>query len=71
MTDSETLDALIQKYREREKLGFVKYGTTIDRTDLYLRDWLQHALEESMDHCLYLMRAIATLETRNGDGACS
>ena len=30
----------------RQQLGIAKYGVTLDRTDLNLRDWLQHAYEE-------------------------
>ena len=29
---------------------------------LTLRDWLQHALEESLDHAIYLQRAIEELD---------
>jgi hypothetical protein len=28
----------------------------MDRTDLSLSEWIQHALEESMDLCLYLTK---------------
>jgi hypothetical protein len=35
---------------------------TLDRTDLSLLDWLEHAKEESMDQVLYLERAIRSKE---------
>ncbi len=48
------LDALIEKYKERAEKGQLKYGTTLDRNDLQLLDWINHAQEEAMDYCLYL-----------------
>jgi hypothetical protein len=50
------LKQLISEYESREKRGFEKYGTTMDRTDLSLSEWVQHALEESMDLSLYLFK---------------
>lgn len=43
---------------ERAQHGAVKYGTTVDRTDLNEVEWLQHAYEESMDLCVYLKRVL-------------
>lgn len=60
--DSATLASLIEAFRQREQIGIAKYGVMVDRTDLTHVEWLQHALEESMDHCLYLKRAIATAQ---------
>lgn len=54
-TDS-VVDALIDKFIERASVGKKKYGTTLDRSDLSLEQWLDHAIEESMDHALYLMK---------------
>ena len=31
-----------------------KYGTNLDRTDLSILEWIQHAQEEHMDAILYL-----------------
>lgn len=56
------VDDLIAKYRARVKKGVMKYGVTTDRTDFCLRDWLQHALEEHMDACVYLNRAIKAID---------
>lgn len=58
---SATLTDLIELFKAREAAGLVKYGTTVDRDDLSLADWLQHALEESMDKPIYLMRALKKL----------
>lgn len=45
--------------------GVKKYGITLDRTDLKLRDWLQHAYEESLDFVKYLKRAMIELDEKN------
>lgn len=49
---------------ERQMRGVQKYGTTVEANPLTLRDWLQHALEESLDHAIYLKRAIEELDQR-------
>jgi len=48
------VDSVIQKFLQRSALGQAKYGTTLDRTDLKLKDWIQHMQEELMDAILYL-----------------
>lgn len=42
----------------RQRLGFAKYGTTVENNPLNLRQWLQHAYEETLDQAVYLKRAI-------------
>lgn len=53
---SNLLNQLISEFQNREERGFKKYGTTMDRTDLSLSEWVQHALEEAMDLSLYLTK---------------
>jgi hypothetical protein len=48
------VDSVIQKFLQRSALGKEKYGVTLDRTDLSVKDWIQHAQEELMDGILYL-----------------
>ena len=55
-----------QMIAERQQRGIEKYGTTVSANPLTLRDWLQHALEESLDHAIYLQRAIEELD-KHGD----
>jgi len=52
---------------ERQMRGVQKYGTTVEANPLTLRDWLQHALEESLDHAIYLKRAIEEMDRRADD----
>jgi hypothetical protein len=47
---------------ERAKQGFIKYNKTLDRTDLSVIDYLQHAKEEAMDLALYLEKTIQMLK---------
>jgi hypothetical protein len=42
--------------RSRSETGIRKYGTTLDRTDLEVKQWIDHAIEEALDHALYLMK---------------
>jgi succinate dehydrogenase flavin-adding protein (antitoxin of CptAB toxin-antitoxin module) len=53
MKDS-IVEKVIKKYQERSELGQKKYNTTLDRKDLGIIDWINHAQEEAMDLCLYL-----------------
>jgi len=47
----------------RSQLGIEKYGTTLDRSDLSERDWMQHAYEEMLDAALYLKKLILLKDT--------
>lgn len=53
---SELLKQVISQFENREKRGFQKYGTTMDRNDLSLEEWIQHLREELMDAILYLTK---------------
>ena len=46
--------SVIQQFTVRAQIGKKKYGTDLDRTDLSLLEWIQHAQEEHMDAILYL-----------------
>lgn len=48
------VQSVIDNFIERSKIGKLKYGTDLDRTDLSLYDWIVHAQEEHMDAILYL-----------------
>jgi len=62
------VDETIQMLLARSKLGQAKYGTTLMRNDLSLLDWMRHAIEESLDRTLYLLRALKDLEKLYDDG---
>jgi len=46
--------SIIKQFEERSVKGKEKYGTDLDRTDLSLVDWIEHAKQEHMDAILYL-----------------
>ncbi len=47
---------IAQLLKNRSETGIRKYGTTLDRTDLEVKQWIDHAIEEALDHALYLQR---------------
>ena len=54
-TQEDTIvKAIVEKFLQRSAIGRTKYGTTLDRTDLGVLDWINHAQEEHMDAILYL-----------------
>jgi hypothetical protein len=46
--------SVIKQFEERSIKGKEKYGTDLDRTDLSLIEWIEHAKQEHMDAILYL-----------------
>ncbi|MDI1263887.1 MAG: hypothetical protein PS018_11580 [bacterium] len=61
-TRDSVVDAVRADLLQRSQFGIAKYGTALDRTDLTLRDWLQHAYEECLDQANYLKRSIIELD---------
>jgi len=57
---STILQQVIADMRVREERGLMKYGTTVDRTDLTQEQWLQHAYEEALDLAIYLKKVMTT-----------
>lgn len=54
--DRSTTERLVDQLRERHWLGLKKYGTTLDRTDLDVHQWIQHHRLELLDALGYLQR---------------
>ena len=54
-TDS-VVRGVIEMFLERAAIGKNKYGVTLDRQDLSVKDWISHAQEELMDAILYLQK---------------
>ena len=61
-----TLDTVVRAVRQdlldRSNVGIEKYNNTLDRTDIDLKGWLQHAYEECLDQANYLKRSIIEIE---------
>lgn len=64
MTDS-VVEAVKNDLTERSNTGIEKYHNTLDRTDLSLKEWLQHAYEECLDQANYLKKSIMMIEEEN------
>lgn len=62
MKSDMVVEAVRSDLLHRSQIGIAKYGTTLERTDLTLRDWLQHAYEECLDQANYLKRSIMELD---------
>jgi hypothetical protein len=46
--------SIIEQFENRAVKGKEKYGVDLDRTDLSLLEWIEHAKQEHMDAILYL-----------------
>ena len=62
-TDS-IVDSIVDEFIDRSRFGKLKYNTDLDRTDLSLSQWLQHAIEEHMDAILYLKKIKSTIDSK-------
>jgi hypothetical protein len=62
--------AVIEKFKSRAIVGKEKYGTDLDRKDLKVGDWIQHAQEELMDGILYLEKLKQELSSSKQDPPC-
>jgi hypothetical protein len=46
--------SIINQFTKRAQFGKAKYGVDLDRDDLTLLEWIEHAKQEHMDAILYL-----------------
>lgn len=65
MTPTGTEARVCEDIAIRQQAGLAKYGTTVEGNPLMLREWLQHAYEETLDQAVYLRRAIEELEQQD------
>jgi len=64
------VEEIVAKFQERSQVGIKKYGTTLDRDDLKMDDWINHIQEELMDAILYtqrLRRELREIHRESGD----
>lgn len=64
-TTDSIVDSIIDQFIGRAEMGKEKYGTDLDRTDLDVLDWIEHAKEEHMDAILYLEKLKTMLIEKN------
>lgn len=62
-TDS-VVDSVIDQFVSRAKFGKTKYGVDLDREDLSILEWIEHAKQEHMDAILYLEKLKKIVETK-------
>jgi hypothetical protein len=63
----QIVEQVKNKFNERSETGIAKYGTTLERGDLSLLDWLSHLQEELMDATLYIQKLKNELDqNKNG-----
>ncbi len=61
ITDS-IVDSIIDQFILRAQKGKTKYGVDLDREDLNILEWIEHAKQEHMDAILYLEKIKQTLK---------
>lgn len=65
LTKDKIVLQVMNDLNDRSRVGVDKYGVTLEREDLNLKDWLQHAYEECLDQANYLKRAIIEIENKH------
>jgi len=53
---SKIEDKVVMMIRERAMRGEAKYGTTMERSDLSMKEWLTHLQEELLDAAVYVQK---------------
>lgn len=57
--------SVIDKFKQRSEVGQKKYGTSLERDDLNLLEWLNHLQEELMDATLYVEKLKQEIQSMN------
>ena len=61
MTD-KIYAAVIAELEKRRLEGINKYGLSMEREDLTVSEWVQHAKEEALDFAVYLQKILTMLD---------
>ena len=62
-TEDSIVKSVRDKYQERSDIGKLKYGKTLDRNDLTMKQWLNHLQEELMDATLYIEKLLKEIHS--------
>lgn len=65
--EDETELEVCNDIASRQIKGVAKYGVTVAKNPLELKDWLQHAYEECLDQAVYLKRAMREMENEKAE----
>ena len=60
--EDTVVKSVVDKYQERSDIGKLKYGKTLDRKDLSMREWLTHLQEDLMDATLYVEKRLKEMK---------
>jgi dihydroorotate dehydrogenase len=63
--EDNVIKEVMNDLHNRSIKGISKYNTTLDRTDIDLKGWLQHAYEEALDMANYLKRSILEIQSKD------
>lgn len=58
----KVVEEVCNDLRKRSEVGIKKYGVTLDRDDLTLKEWIQHFYEENLDAANYAKKVLILLE---------
>lgn len=61
------VQAIVDSFITRAKFGKKKYNTDLDRQDLSVLDWIQHAQDEAHDMILYLEKLKQELKKQQAE----
>jgi len=61
--EDTVVESVLDKYQERSETGKLKYGKTLDRKDLTMKQWLTHLQEELMDATLYIEKLLKEIQS--------
>jgi DNA relaxase NicK len=64
------VSTVVESFVKRAEIGKAKYGTDMDRDDLKFSEWIQHAIEESMDKIVYLQKMKQFAEKLENSSNC-
>jgi len=60
----EVEESVIDLIRSRRDIGRAKYGTTMERVDLNVIEWINHLQEELLDAAIYVEKLKREIEPR-------
>lgn len=52
--DDPNVLSVVEKFKARSRVGYLKYNTNTTRQDLSTLDWLNHLQDELMDATIYV-----------------
>ena len=64
-TTDSIVDSIIDQFVSRATFGKQKYGVDLDREDLSVLEWIEHAKQEHMDAILYLEKLKKIVEIKD------